>query len=264
MIRRAASDDLEVLYVNDLWTRRVGPDFFPDGPAFRYEYVDFGKWRGQTERYISEAKEYWLRHYQPERGDIVFDVGAGRGEDTVAFSRAVGKDGRVVAVEAHPLSFAILKSFCLLNGLTNVIPIHAALMDRPGSVRIADGIDSWMESAIEEGDGSNGVEVHAETLDKICYREGITEVAFLKMNIEGAERYALPGMASMMPRIRQICVACHDFRAALGHGERFRTREFVESFLTEHGFLVASREGDPRDYVRDHVFGLKKSFGVSV
>jgi hypothetical protein len=43
----------------------------------------------------------------------------------------------------------------------------------------------------------------------------------------------------------------------MGHGEHFRTRNFVEQFLAEHGFRVASREEDPRDWVRDHIFGLR-------
>jgi hypothetical protein len=70
---------------------------------------------------------------------------------------------------------------------------------------------------------------------------------FTKMNIEGAERFALLGAESFMRRADQVCVACHD----LGHGEQFRTRAFVERFLIEHGFKLASRSDDPRDYVRD-------------
>ena len=76
------------------------------------------------------------------------------------------------------------------------------------------------------------------------------------MNIEGAERYAL-GMESVLPHTRQICVACHDFRCEGGDGEQFRTRTFVEQFLVKRGFTVTSRPDDPRDYVRDHVFGLR-------
>ncbi|HEY2460768.1 MAG TPA: FkbM family methyltransferase, partial [Candidatus Acidoferrum sp.] len=87
----------------------------------------------------------------------------------------------------------------------------------------------------------------------------INQIDFLKMNIEGAERFALPGMESMIAHIRHICVACHDFRSNLGHGENFRTRAFVEEFLSNHGFTIVSRRDDPRDYVRDHVFGLRRS-----
>jgi hypothetical protein len=42
----------------------------------------------------------------------------------------------------------------------------------------------------------------------------------------------------------------------LGHGEQFRTRAFVESFLVDHGFTLASRPHDPRDYFRDDIFGI--------
>jgi FkbM family methyltransferase len=258
-MRRAGACDLEIMYVNGLWTRRVGPHFFPDGPRFDYGYEDFSTWEIQADKYLSDAKDYWLRHYQAKEGDVIVDVGAGRGEDTLAFSKAVGNAGRVIAIEAHPLSFAILKSFCKLNGLDNVIPLNLALMDKPGAVRIVESETSWMENAVEYHETSSGREVRADTLDSVYLEQGLGDVAFVKMNIEGAERFALRGMSSMMPRVRQICVACHDFRYKLGHGEQFCTRAFVERFLTDNGFELASRPGDPRDYVRDHAFGIRRT-----
>lgn len=250
------ADELEIAYLNGLWTRRAGRYFVPDSPTFEYTYDDFGKWKGIIDHYVADAEDFWLRHYQPKERDVILDVGAGRGEDTLAFSKAVGKTGRVVAIEAHPLSFAILKSFCMLNRLTNVTALQLALMDKPGKVRIVESNSSWMENAVEYGNPSSGIDVTAGTLTEVCKQQGIEDIAFLKMNIEGAERYALRGMTSVMPRIRQICVACHDFRYELGHGEQFRTRAFVESFLIEHGFEIVSRFDDPRDYVRDHIFGI--------
>jgi hypothetical protein len=78
------------------------------------------------------------------------------------------------------------------------------------------------------------------------------------MNIEGAERFALQGMEQSLKRVRSICVACHDFRAERGDGEHFRTREFVEQFLSERGFRLTWRKDDPRPSVRDHVFGVNQ------
>lgn len=252
-----SGEGVDIDYIDGMWTRRVGRDFFPDGPRFDYTYPDFENWKRQMEVYSSDTKEYWLQHYRPQEGDVIVDVGAGRGEDTVAFSRSVGKSGRVIAIEAHPLSFAILKKFCALNQLANVTPIHIALMDKPGTVRVVESESSWMENTVSSEQDSSGVVVQARTLDDLCAKEGISDIAFLKMNIEGAERSALMGMQTVMPRIGQICVACHDFRADEGHGEHFRTRSFVEQFLTEHGFTLAFRFNDARDYVRDHVFGLR-------
>jgi FkbM family methyltransferase len=257
MVQRAGGSNVGIEYFDGLWTRRVGPHFFPDGLTFDYSYANFRDWKRQAATYVADTREYWLQHYRPQEGDVIVDVGAGRGEDTLTFSEAVGKTGRVIAIEAHPLSFAILKSFCRLNRLDNVTPIHLALMDGPDAVRIAESGSSWIENAIDNGNVSGGVLVRAGTLNEICKVQGVDRIAFLKMNIEGAERQALLGMDSALAHVRQICVACHDFRSDLGHGEQFRTRAFVEQFLTAHGFALTRRRDDPRNYVRDHVFGLK-------
>ena len=51
----------------------------------------------------------------------------------------------MIAIEAHPLSYTILKNFCRLNHLTNVTALQVALMDKPGKVRIVESESSWTE-----------------------------------------------------------------------------------------------------------------------
>lgn len=257
VVQRGGGAGVEIVYAGGFWIRRVGSNFFPDSPKFDYTYADFHTWTHQLERYVADAQEYWLRYYSPQAGDIIVDVGAGRGEDTFAFSRAVGETGHVIAIEAHPLSFAILKKFCELNHLSNVTPLHVALMDKPGTVRITESDCSWTEHSVSPDGTSSEIEVRASTLDQICQELGLLRIAFLKMNIEGAERQALLGMATVFSSIQQICVACHDFRADQGHGEHLRTRKFVEQLLCDRGFAVVSRKTDPREWVRDHIFGLR-------
>jgi FkbM family methyltransferase len=256
-IRRRAGKDACVSFVDGLWTRRVGQAYLPDGTKFEYLYSNIEGWRDEFKQYERDTQDYWLRYYSPREGDTIIDVGAGRGEDTLTFSAGVGRTGRVISIEAHPLSFAILKSFCRLNRLTNVDPIQVALMDEAGTVFIAESETSWMENAVTSNGGPSAVRVQARPLDDICREAKIDRISFLKMNIEGGERFALPGMRSVISRVDQICVACHDFRANAGHGEEFRTRAFVKDFLTESGFKLASRPDDPRASVPDHIFGLR-------
>jgi FkbM family methyltransferase len=255
--RRFYRTDVEIAHLNGLWTHRVEQDFFPDGPTFGF--VGLGRWEAQKQEYLRDCNDYWLKHYRPKTGDVIIDVGAGRGEDTLTFSQEVGDSGRVIAIEASPRSFSILKSFCQLNRLGNVTAIHAALMDRPGLVRIAEDESSWIQDSIQYGNGAHGIEVWGIRLDDICQQLGVVDIAFIKMNIEGAERYAVLGMEAVLTFTRQICVACHDFRSKNGHGEQYRTRAFVEEFLVKHGFSVRSSPEDPRDYVRDHIFGLREA-----
>jgi FkbM family methyltransferase len=258
-LRRAnAADDLEIAFVHGFWTRRLGSDFIPDGPNFDYKYEDFSIWRKIFRGYTATTNDHWLQHYRPKEGDTIVDVGAGRGEDTLTFSRAVGVSGRVIAVEAHPLSFALLTSFCRLNRLRNVTALHLALMDKSGTARIAQSESNWTGSAVEWG-RQVGAKVPASTFEQVVKDQGLDHISFLKMNIEGCERYALLGMTPVMERVSHICVACHDFLAEQGYSEHFRTRAFVERFLVSHGFRITSRADDQRDYVRDHIFGLRAS-----
>jgi FkbM family methyltransferase len=259
VVQRGGGDGVEIAYVDGFWTRRFKSDFFPDGPRFEYTYAYFAGWKRQMEQYEADTKEYWLQHYLPHEGDVIIDVGAGRGEDTVTFSRAVGETGRVIAIEAHPVTFASLERFCRLNRLTNVTVLRLALMDKPGTIRIVESESSWMETAIDYGDGSLGIHVRAGTLEEVWKDQGLKDIAFLKMNIEGGERYALVGLERIIQHIRQICVACHDFRSNRGDGEQYRTRAFVERFLTEHGLELASRPDHPGVGIRDHVFGLRRN-----
>ncbi|HUE43398.1 MAG TPA: FkbM family methyltransferase [Candidatus Sulfotelmatobacter sp.] len=255
--RKIAREEVAVAYIDGMWTRKVGRDFLPDGPRFQYRYDDFDRWKYQIAEYESAAREFWLRHYSPKNGDTILDVGAGRGEDTIAFSRAVGATGRIVAIEAHPTSFAILKNFCSLNRLRNVTVIERAMMDKPGIVHMTESQSSWTENTIEIGNESTGIEVQSGTIDDLCEQLGLKDIAFLKMNIEGAERDALIGMERSISRVQQVCIACHDFRNKNGESERFRTRDFVTNFLSTRGFTVRSRPDSPYDFVRDHLFGVR-------
>ncbi len=258
VVQRNGADGVQIAYLNGLWTRRNGSDFFPDSPTFDYTYTDFGAWKRQLEVYTSDTKEYWLQHYSPREGDVIIDVGAGRGEDTFTFSKRVGRTGRVIAIEAHPVTFATLRRFCELNKLNNVTALHLALLDKRGTAQMTESKTSWMENSVVTGNSAGEVTVPTATLDAVCAEHGITEIAFMKMNIEGAERQALLGMYSILPRVQQICVACHDFLADRGKGEPLRTRAFVEQFLAGSGFHVLARRNDPRDWVRDHIFGLRE------
>lgn len=262
LAKRAAGADVRVYY-DRMWMHEVDGVVFPDGHAFSFFTHLAGDWANEAQACLDNAEDYWYRHYKPRPGDVVVDVGAGRGEDVLAFSRDVGNTGRVIAIEAFPASFMILEAFCRANRMTNVVPVQAALMDRLGSVCIEPSGDWQANSVAVHAGAPAGVSVPATTLEILYAELALGEIAFLKMNIEGAERYALPGMGAIMDRVKTICVACHDFRADRGDGEQYRTRVFVEDFLSAHGFRLESSGDDLRPYVRDHVFGFRSGLGRS-
>jgi FkbM family methyltransferase len=190
---------------------------------------------------------------------VIVDIGAGRGEDVFAFANGVGPAGRVFAIEPHPVSFRVLQKFCALNRLSNVTALNYACTDKPERLQI-ETLPVWESNHVRAGEPSpTSYPVVCLPCDTLLAGHRLERLDFLKMNIEGAERVALPGCREMLRRTRFVCVAAHDFRAARGEGEQFRTLEFVSRFLRESGFEITTRADDPRYYVPYHVHGFRRS-----
>jgi FkbM family methyltransferase len=261
-LARAAMPGVDVeIFWDGMWVRRVGPDYFPDPemfhPAAGHAEPNWERWAGQAGKHLRDADDYWFYLYKPGAGHVIVDIGAGRGEDVFAFSRAVGPAGRVWAIEPHPISFAALGKLCELNRLSNVTLLNYACMERAGELQI-ETLPVWESNYVRDGAPSlASYPVKGVRFDDLAAEHGIERIDFLKMNIEGAERQALPGCARALARARFVCVAAHDFRAARGEGEEFRTLDFVKEFVAATGFEIAMRD-DPRYYVPYHVHGSRR------
>lgn len=245
-----------VFWDGQMWLHRCSSDVFPDFPYYDYSIVSFSRWPTQVFEWEQNARSFWFHVYQPRPGDVIVDVGAGRGEDTFAFSRAVGPHGRVLAVEAHPETFVYLQKMVEYNRLDNVRALNLAVSDAPGEVFISTEAD-WQGNSITGVPSPGGHRVPADTLDNLLDREGLSRVDFLKMNIEGAEAAALRGLVRSQSRIRSVCIACHDFLAESGAGDHLRTRAGAIAVLQQMGFSIVVRDDAPEPWVRGHVHGFR-------
>lgn len=199
------------------------------------------------------VRDLWCHAYVPRPGDTIVDVGAGVGDDLVVFSRLVGDTGRIVAIEAHPRTYRCLLKTIRANGLKNVHPIHVAVGDVKSVVRIDDG-STHLSARV----GAAGVEVPQLDLDTLLQQAGVSNVALLKVNIEGAEWPALKGMATTLRRTRALVVSCHDFVADAGGQPTMRTYSAVRTFLENSGLSIQDRPQDPRPWVKYYCYAQGK------
>ena len=209
---------------------------------------------GFRDQVAATVKDQWCLAYTPGPGDVVVDLGAGFGDEALIFSDLVGPSGRVIAVEAHPNTFACLEATIALSGATNVLPVHCAITDTEDLIAISDSDQHLANTIVESG---SGVFVRGQSLDSLLDEVGVATVDLLKMNIEGAERAAMKGMANSAPQIRHVAISCHDFIADLGGSEQFRTRGFVEADLREYGFDVKQIAVAQNPWSRDVLFGSR-------
>ena len=247
LLRAVASAGLTVKLRTPVLLRRRG-----DAWAYRWEGATLPYPTLGTALHPLEAKRILLFDYVPKPGDIAFDVGAGVGDTTLVLSKLVGHDGRVVAIEAHPETYAWLSRTCALNDLPNVTTLQVAASDREGSLLMSD--ESSISNTLLTTQDGRDLEVPGRTIDGIASELGIESIDFLKMNIEGAERLALRGMERMIRRTRHVCISCHDFMADRGGPDEMRTKAFVSDFLMSRGFTLVERTSRV-DAIRSYVYG---------
>lgn len=257
--RARTNCDLRVFY-DEVWAHRVASWTLADSSNFDYWAESFDNMSREPDLLQREAEDYWFHLYKPQHGDVIVDVGAGKGEHLLPFSHAVGPSGKVIAIEAHPETYRMLRRTAELNKLTNVVTLNCAVAEERGRL-VIDTAAEWYASTVQREDSTNSgtFEIEAVTLDGLLASQAITTVTFLKMNIEGAEASALTNLSLVAERINHICVACHDFRADRGEGEQYRTRSEVSKLLDAAGFSpVLVRTEDPRPYVRDHIHARRR------
>jgi FkbM family methyltransferase len=162
---------------------------------------------------LKAEKSRWLGTYEPELqaalrqflrpGMTVYDVGANIGYVTLLMAHNVGPGGRVFAFEALPANVERIQKNIDLNSLTNVTVVSAAVLDKTAPVSFYVHASVGMGKAA----GSAGrpaekyqdeIRVAGISLDEFVYQQGNPAPAAVKMDIEGGEVLALPGMRRIL------------------------------------------------------------------
>jgi putative methyltransferase (TIGR04325 family) len=160
-----------------------------------------------------EQKEQMLVKKLVEQGMIVFDVGANIGHYSILFSELVGNTGKVYAFEPTSSTFQKLLERLNQYNCTNVIAHQKALFSENKNLEFnefPDEYSSWNSLGIPQmTDPSNPTQfvpiikteiVEAIKLDSFCKENNILFIDYLKIDVEGAESYALQGSLSLLKR----------------------------------------------------------------
>src|SRR5215208_164336 len=162
--------------------------------------------------FMTNHEDDIIEHFTPKEGDIVVDIGAHMGRYTIISSKRVGANGKVVAIEAHPGNFEMLKSNIKLNQLTNVIPLNYAAYSKETKIKlylpeVESGYTIYntiMSNRARTED--KFVEVSANTLDYLLQLNEITDVNWVKIDVEGAEFEVLKGASNVLSKSKDIAL----------------------------------------------------------
>jgi FkbM family methyltransferase len=169
---------------------------------------------------LQQEKDLWLGNYEPDLqkaiaelalpGMIAYDVGANIGYLSLLLSLFVGTQGKVVAFEALPENIERLHANLALNKTgAHVQVVPAAVVERTRAVRFLIGPSDDTGKA----EGSAGrqkvtyqesIQVEGLSLDDFVYGQGGPAPDLIKMDIEGGEVLALPGMRRILSKKHPI------------------------------------------------------------
>jgi len=169
-----------------------------------------------------------------KNGGVVLDVGSEYGFYPIMSGRLVGSNGKVLAIEAHPETYLLLKKNIRLHGLTNcVIPICEAAgknigklklyeTTSPGSTSVTprqnpfrlnkSRLRMWMEflrsgnilKIIQKRFAPAKYIVPVNTLDRIAEKYHLRRIDLIKIDVEGAELDVLKGSIHIIMEYKPI------------------------------------------------------------
>jgi FkbM family methyltransferase len=157
---------------------------------------------------VFEPVEAFLFTRLLKPGCVVADVGANIGQYTLLATTVAGPTGAVHSFEPIPSTYAALVANIQRNSLTNVSANRAALWHEHGTVSLGrpQGIIGNLGSfSVGFSDLLGGaVEAPALTLDEYAERNGVERFDLIKMDIQGAEPFALRGARRLLEQSRPL------------------------------------------------------------
>ena len=173
-----------------------------------------------------------------QTGDVVIDLGSYSCLTSIAFSKAVGGEGRVVALEPDPLNFQCCKVNLLQyqqnTGSANIDLLNVAVSNT----------ESFLEFSSEGSMGSSAsnlvgtfrgrvTKIPCRTLGEIAKSSALKRVDFVKMDIEGSEQSVVESSQEFFERFRpRVIIEPHFVAGVL-------TDAPVMAALTKYGYTCS-------------------------
>ena len=225
------NNNIDIYRENDFWVHKTSLGLVPnDKPIFN------------PEDHVKQNFEIFFEHYLPKKNDVILELGAGQGCETLYISNIIGENGKIISLEPFDEIFKILKETIKLNNLKNVIAIKKAIFNSSSKIGFSSSLDSWLGGKINH---SSKNLVTTTCLDDLIREENLNKINFCKINIEGAEKYVLEKSNNFFNICENLAIECHDFC----EGEEYKTFELVKNFLILKNYHVkfSSRNKFPHD-----------------
>lgn len=231
-------------------------------PERAFRHVVFTRpWRTFHRRaYITELRDRYFEYiatffynYPIRKGHVIVQLGASYGDETARLARAVGKKGRVIAVEPAPENQASLRARFEDGKHPQVTVVPMGAWNAPGELRFLLGgerehrladlnaehlsYEWWgVSDHLDEHRYRGSTVVRVDTVENIARAHGLDRIDFVLVETNGSELEVVQGIGAMLPHTRRI--------GARGHVERdgVPIHLAIAEFLQANGFSTKTND----------------------
>jgi FkbM family methyltransferase len=188
--------------------------------------------------YMTIHKDDVIELFQPVEGNVVLDVGAHIGLYTILGSKFVGPSGKVISIEPDPRNFQILVDNVKLNELTNIRAFNYAAYSQNTKMKLylpekETGYTIYNTLIPDRANRAQQyLMVNVRTLDELITLSSVkvTDIKWIKIDVEGAELEVLIGASNILLHSRNIFVLIEI------HSTRLYQR--IKELLSTYGFKI--------------------------
>jgi FkbM family methyltransferase len=218
--------------------------------------------------YVPELRDLFFEYiatfvydYPIKKRDVVVQVGASFGEETARFARAVGRCGRVIALEPEGENIRRLKETFRAEVFPQITIIPQGAWSQRGEARFFRGGERehrigeipakeltfvwWgIEYDLRESNYKDVVVIPVDTLDNILEGSGLNAIDFILIETNGSEYEVLKGMEKTLERTKRLAIRGHVKYDGVPINRlissALRNRGF-ETTINSEGMVIASR-----------------------
>ncbi len=166
------------------------------------------------------GRELFLGQFEPAElsfvrrtvppGGVFLDIGANAGIFTVTAAELVGNMGHVYAFEPGTAEKDLLSLNIKRNKLENVTTVNCAVSNRSGDAEFAVSYDGAMNSLRKTDHPGQQIKewrtVKTTTVDEFVLERSIPKVDFMKIDVEGAEKFVFEGARKLLVSSKNLTI----------------------------------------------------------
>lgn len=225
-----------------------------------------------SKTYIIMISMGWMRNKYAElffvkkivkRGDTILDIGANLGYYSFFMSVSAGKEGKLMAVEPIPLFAEVWKKNMRSLKKNNSTLFNCALGSEEQekvkmSIPIVDGIvRHGLTKVVEEGDDNESImsfEVPMKIGDKLVESENISQLNYIKCDVEGYEQFVIPSLNETIEKYQPLLQIELSGKENRQNVVDYLVNLSYDIFILKDNFLIPIQKNDIFNFNQDFYF----------